>query len=623
MSTGRGSLLVVLGVLTFLCCAPALAALTERVSVSSQGEEGLGESSSPAISADGRFVAFTSGAANLVPGDTNGAIDVFVHDRETGVTERISISTNRQQANGRSSEPTISADGRYVVFHSDASNLVPDDTNDRRDIFLRDRQTGTTERVSLGSSGLQITGGSFGPSISRDCRYVLFGCDAPGVVPEDTNDLWDGFLRDREAGTTECVTLNGAGTPVGGGVGSISADGRYVVFLSDAPGIVPEDTNEFYDVFVRDRVAGTTRIVSAGSEGRPIDRWCGLALISADGRFVAFNAFDFDFAGWQPSGPNLIYIRDLEAGTTEPMRASERLPALPAEPTLGWFLTAATPDLRFVIFDSGDPALVAGDTNGRSDVFVRDRTAGRTVRVSVSSLGTEGNSGSGRGDISADGRFVAFDSEASNLYPWDTNECRDVFVRSWQTSSTFADVPATHWAWAPVEVCVEREVTSGYDDGLYRPAEAVSRAQMAAYISRALARGDRKVPEPSPGATASFSDVPESHWAYKYVEHAAQEGVVKGYPDGTYGPDVSVNRAQMAVFIARAMWLIDPDEPMDTAPELFGDVPAGYWAGTAIEACVEYGIVRGYRGDSYAPELTVSRDQMAAFIARGFWWWRG
>jgi Tol biopolymer transport system component len=622
MSTRWVWLLVVLGVLTFLCCAPALAALTKRVSVSSGGEEGLGESGGPAISADGRFVAFNSRAANLVPGDTNGARDVFVHDRETGDTERVSVSTDEQQANGGSSGAVISDDGRYVVFESDASNLVADDTNGRRDIFLRDRQTGTAERVSLSSSGLQIAGNSFGPSISRDCRYVLFGCDAPGVVPEDTNDVWDHFLRDRDAGTTECVTVDNTGKPVGGGASAISDDGRFVTFVSDVPGIVPTDTNDLYDVFVRDRVAGTTRIVSGDNDGQPIDRWCGRSLISADGRFVAFNAFEFDLVGWQPSGPTLIYIRDLQAGTTEIMTASDRLPALPLDPTLGWFLTAATPDLRFVVFESSNPAIVAGDTNARKDVFVRDRTAGQTVRVSVSSIGMEGNSGSGHGAISADGRCVAFVSAASDLVGWDTNDCADVFVRNWQTPSTFADVPPDHWAWAPVEICVERGVTSGYGDGLYRPGEAVSRAQMAAYISRAMARGDRNVPQPSPGATASFPDVPESHWAHKYVEYAAQEGIVTGYADGMYGPDVTVNRAQMAVFIARATYLLGADVPMDTAPDLFDDVPAGYWAGTAIEACVENGIVRGYRGDSYAPELTVSRDQMAVFIARGFWWWR-
>jgi Tol biopolymer transport system component len=623
MSTGRGSLLVALVVVTFLCSAPALAALTERVSVSSEGEEGLGESGGPAISADGRFVAFGSHAANLVPGDTNAVADVFVRDREAGVTERVSVSTTGAEANGPSHPHYISGDGRYVAFGSYASNLVPGDTNDALDVFVRDREAGTTERVSLTCSGEQIAGHSYLRPISADGRYVLFWSEAPGIVPADTNDFGDGFIRDREAGTTECVTLNGAGAPVGGDSSSFSADGRYVVFLSDAPGIVPEDTNAFYDVFVRDRVAGSTQIVSVDDGGQPIGKWCGRSLISADGRFVAFNAFEFDLVGWQPSGPNLIYIRDLQAGTTELMTASGRLPALPLDPTQGWVLTAATPDLRFIIFDSANPGLVAGDTNGRPDVFVRDRTAGQTVRVGVSSIGREGNSGSGGGDISADGRFVAFGSESSNLYPWDTNECRDVFVRSWQTSSTFADVPPTHWAWAPVEVCVERGVTSGYGDGLYRPGEAVSRAQMAAYVSRAMARGDRNVPEPSPGAVASFPDVPESHWAYKYVEYAAQEGVVKGYADGMYGPDATVNRAQMAVFIARATGLIDIDQPMDTAPELFDDVPAGYWAGRAIEACIDNGIVRGYRGDSYAPELTVSRDQMAVFIARGFWWWRG
>jgi len=610
-------LLLVTVLLLWLYPASALGALTERVSLSSEGEEGLGDSHGAAISADGRFVAFNSEVPDLVPEDTNGAIDVFVRQRQTGATEHVSVSTDGVQGNGPSYPIAISGAGRYAAFQSYASNLVASDTNEALDVFVRDREAGTTERVSLTSSGGQVAGHSYLQGISADGRYVLFHSDASGIVPGDDNSTFDGFLRDREAGTTECVTLSNAGIPVGNsGVGSISSDARYVTFVSDTPGIVPEDTNAFYDAFVRDRVAGATHIVSVDGEGKPLGKWCGLSTITADGRFVLFNAFDFDLAGWQPSGPNLIYVRDLIAGTTEVMTASENLPGSPTQdPTMGWYLSAMTPDARYVVFYSSNPNLVPQDTNGRTDVFIRDRVAESTVRVSVSSAGSQGNSRSIYPGISADGRFVAFISAASNLVPWDYNESDDVFVRDWQTPSSFADVLPTQWAWAQVETCCAGSIVSGYDDGLYHPGWPVSRAQMAVYVSRFAAKRDANVPDPDPGLEASFLDVPEQHWAYKYVEYAVAERIVAGYADGTYRPDAPVSRGQMSVFMARTMGWIDIEDGMATAPDLFEDVPAGYWAGTAIEACLDHGLIKGYARNYYLPEAILTRDEMAVFIA--------
>jgi Tol biopolymer transport system component len=161
---------------------------TELVSVSSAGVQGNYGSSNPTISADGRFVAFESSASNLVPGDTNGANgDIFVHDRETGQTERVSVSSAGAQGNYGSVDPTISADGRFVAFRSEANNLVPGDTNDRPDVFVRDRQTGETERVSVSSAGTQGNGHSVHPTISADGRFVAFESSASNLVPGDTN----------------------------------------------------------------------------------------------------------------------------------------------------------------------------------------------------------------------------------------------------------------------------------------------------------------------------------------------------------------------------------------------------------------------------------------------------
>jgi Tol biopolymer transport system component len=200
MGTGPGILRVaVAGLLLVAAAGPAAAqgATTQRVSASSTGAQGLGYSDDPALSADGRYVAFSSEASNLVPGDTNDTYDVFVRDQQTGTTSRVSVSGTGEQGSDYSYDPAISADGRYVTFASGAWNLVPGDTNDTTDVFVRDRRTGTTGRVSVSGTGEQGNGESFSPVLSADGRYVAFDSDASNLVPGDTNDTNDVFVRDR------------------------------------------------------------------------------------------------------------------------------------------------------------------------------------------------------------------------------------------------------------------------------------------------------------------------------------------------------------------------------------------------------------------------------------------
>ncbi len=203
-------LIVALGLLAPAGALAHAPGVTERVSVSSAGSEGNQQSERSAVSADGRFVAFVSLADNLVPGDTNNEADIFVHDRLTGTTERVSVSSREEQANGDSSflgffqKPAISADGRFVAFASTATNLVAHDTNNAEDIFVRDRLNGTTERVSLTGSGGQANADSSFASISADGQFVAFGSFADNLVAGDTNFTSDVFVRDRlNGGSTE------------------------------------------------------------------------------------------------------------------------------------------------------------------------------------------------------------------------------------------------------------------------------------------------------------------------------------------------------------------------------------------------------------------------------------
>jgi hypothetical protein len=244
---------------------------TERVSVDSSGGQGNGSSYAPSMSADGRYVAFHSLASSLVSMDTNLSSDVFVRDRQSGTTQLVSVNSGGMQANGNSYYPSISADGRFVAFWSLASNLVPGDTNNLADVFVRDRQSGTTERVSVDSTGSQGNGGSYYPAISSDGRYVAFWSSASTLAAGDTNGVADVFLRDRQGGSTERDSVNSAGAQGNDDSysPSISADGRDVAFYSVATNLVPGDTNGVGDVFVRDRLGGAafTSLCSPGLAG--------------------------------------------------------------------------------------------------------------------------------------------------------------------------------------------------------------------------------------------------------------------------------------------------------------------------------------------------------------------
>jgi Tol biopolymer transport system component len=426
--------------------------LTERVSLGPSSVEGNGASASPVVSADGRFVAFESFASNLLGpgGDTNGTRDVFVRDLQTGTTERVSAGPGGLEPDGQAVEAAITPDGRFVAFMSDSSNLLGPgvDTNGVRDVFIHDRQTGTTERVDVGPGGAQVSnGGADSPSLSADGRFVAFWSYATDLLGagNDTNGHPDVFVRDRQLGTTECVS-RGPGNLQGNGDGNsgnsaISADGRFVAFSSDSTNLLGPggDTNGTTDVFVRDRQTGTTERVSVGTDGSQADLGAGGGSISADGRYVAFYSQAANLLG--PSGDTNgavdIFVRDRQTGITE--RVSVGPDKLQGDgDSLQPRISA---DGRFVAFVSSATNLLGpgGDTNGVADIFVRDRQMGITERISVGPGLLQSDVASGLGGyisqtsfgFSADGHFVAFDSDATNLLGagGDTNSATDVFVR--------------------------------------------------------------------------------------------------------------------------------------------------------------------------------------------------
>nr|MDT0658355.1 hypothetical protein [Micromonospora sp. DSM 115978] len=425
---------VILGMATVLASAPAGAygatgrwPTTVRVSLTQAGGQGDLESWESVLSGNGRYVAFTSVATNLVPGDTNGTTDVFVRDRHRGTTERISIGSDGQQSNDQSFDIAISDDGRHVAFWSHATNLVPDDTNDAYDVFVRDRRHGTTRRVNVNRAGEQSAGGAARPTVSADGRYVAFQSYATDLVPNDTNDASDIFVHELKTGITSLVSVNQLSEQ--GDSHSedprLSADGRYVTYWSHARNLVPNDLNDQVDVFVHDRRRNTTEIVSVSSDGRQGDRESWAPTISANGRYVAFSS---DAASLVPDDTNLrtdVFVHDRRTGDTGRISVDDA----GGQATEGGTSPEISADGGRVAFISQSPDLVPGDTNNQQDVFIRHHRRGTTERVSVTGLGEQAEGWSWGGSFSADGRFITFGSDAANLVPDDTNGCGDIFIR--------------------------------------------------------------------------------------------------------------------------------------------------------------------------------------------------
>jgi archaellum component FlaF (FlaF/FlaG flagellin family) len=400
-----------------------------RVSVDSAGNQVNGDSNGASISPDGRFVAFSSFASNIVPGDTNSTTDIFVRDTLTNTATLVSLGSAGNQGNDVSSQPSISPDGRFVAFKSYASNLVPGDTNDTDDIFVRDTLTNTTTHVSVDSAGNQANSDSFTPSISADGRFVAFTSNASNLVPGDTNYKDDIFLRDTLTNTTTRVSVDSAGNQGNNASGnpSISADGRFVAFNSGASNIVPGDTNSTTDIFVRDTLTNTTTLVSLDSAGNQGNNASGLTSISADGRFVAFNSYASNLVPGDTNTGRDIFVRDTLTNTTTLVS----LDSAGNQRNIDFIYLSISPDGRFVAFDSYSNVAL-GEIYNTFDIFVRDTLTNTTTNVSVDSAGNPGEAS--RPSISADGRFVAFDSKSSNLVPGDTNNRYDIFVAD--TSST-------------------------------------------------------------------------------------------------------------------------------------------------------------------------------------------
>ena len=409
---------------------------TERLSLGPGSVEANGASyaipGGATISADGRMVVFTSQATNLVTGDNNKASDAFVADRWLGMVIRTSVSSTGEEGNSSSGATSISADGRFMTIDSIATNLVPGDTNGHLDCFVHDLWTRQTTRVSVNSAGQEGNSASGACRISGDGRSVAFRSFSANLVPGDMNHAYDVFVHDRQSGQTTRVSVSSSGEEGNHNSSSpsISGDGRYVAFESWASNLVPGDTNGFIDVFVHDRLSGSTSRVSVTSSGSQGNFGGSKPSISADGRFVVFESDSVDLVSGDTNGRRDIFLHDRQTAMT--MRVSLGPNGVQANSESVDVSISA--DGRYVAFNSDATNLVQGGSSG-IHLFIRDVWAGTTTMVDVTPSGTQGNSASYNASISADGRAVSFQSLATNLVPGDTNGKQDVFVRDCGTSS--------------------------------------------------------------------------------------------------------------------------------------------------------------------------------------------
>ncbi|HTF87663.1 MAG TPA: calcium-binding protein [Planctomycetota bacterium] len=421
-----------IALLVTLPCFAALAAAqmpTELLTRSSAGAQAnVGTSSFPmlGLSDDGRIVAFASGATNLVVGDVNGVADIFVRDRLLSTTELVSLSSAGVQANGPSEFPTASDDGRYVVFSSNANNLVAADGNGFYDIFLSDRSNGSTVRVSEASVGGDSNGSSYGGFISGDGRFVSFTSTATNLIASDTNGHADVFVRELSTGVTVLASVdsNGVQGSADSQTSRLSDDGSILIFASQANNLWPGDINQSIDVFVRDMITGTTEAASRTPAGvTPSHGAFTNPGLSGDGAFVAFESSSPDLGLPVNSGFEIFVF---ERATGSVQLVSRNFMGVPsggscAQPSL-------SDDGRYVTFHSLSKKLVNLDIGPLDDVFVVDRSNGEVTRASMNIFGYSAAGNSGSAKISGDGRTIVFCSIAPDLVQGDTNGVVDLFA---------------------------------------------------------------------------------------------------------------------------------------------------------------------------------------------------
>lgn len=429
------SIALVFGLFSFNFFILKAATSIERVSIGTGGVEANEDSGlgfwKDVISDDNRYVVFTSSATNLVASDSNLRSDVFVYDRTNEITEIVSLASDGStQGNQNSTSGGISGDGRYVLFESFATNLVAGDTNGTLDIFIYDRELDTTERVNLTDGDSESVLGAQYADMSGDARYVVFESQTDNLVAGDTNFSSDIFIRDRTLGTTTRVSTSalGAESDAGGYEPTISDDGRYVAFRSSATNLVTGFDDGVSQIYVKDTQTGALEVASKADDGTPGDTISRYSFISGNGRYVAFKSSATNLVPNDTNNKIDVFVYDTQEDTIERVNVSSSGDQDNGEST-GESLHISY-DGRYVIFNSNGTNLVDDDTNGVQDIFLHDRNTGITTRINETTNGTEATSQSTRGFISEDNTLIVFSSSYDGFVTGDTVGAQDIFVKT-------------------------------------------------------------------------------------------------------------------------------------------------------------------------------------------------
>jgi len=401
-------------------------------SQSSAGTQSNNTSYYSLASADGRYVVFQSDASNLAPGDFNGVQDIYRHDLATGATELVSQRPNGNAGNGIAVQPDVSGDGRYVVWSSNASALVAGDTNGTWDVFLRDMVTGTTSLISRDHLGNLANARSDGPRITPDARFVVFESDA-SLVPADSNGQKDVYRLDRSTGQLTLVSVTSTGVQGDGWSyhGAIASNGLHIVFTSGATTLVAGDTNSQVDMFLKDMLTGALTRVNVSSGGVQANNESTWPSISGDGSTITYCSAASNLVPGDSSGNWDLFGYDVATGVTT------RLNVQPSGLQANSYVrspTALSEDGNVVVYASLSTNLVAGDTNGKQDIFLRDRAAGVTTRVSLDLAGDEVNGDCFVPHMTPDGNVLTYTSDATDIVAIDSNGRRDIFAVTFVTN---------------------------------------------------------------------------------------------------------------------------------------------------------------------------------------------
>ncbi len=410
---------------TTLATTAAFGGNTWFISQTEAGVGGAEESEAPQTDGDGRYIVFQSRAENLVPGSSTD-YDIFVKDRVTGIVTLISRGLLNQPADNSSSRPYISEDGRYIAFSSYATNLVSTPLGATQNVFVFDQQTGVIEHVSTNSEGQPGNEQSIAYGISGDGRYVLMTSDSTNFSATDTNDQGDVYVKDRQTGAMELISvgIGGAGANNGSYLPHISTNGRYVAFTSLGTNLVTDDTNGTWDIFRRDRDTQSTTIASRASDNSQNQGYVTNAFVTDDGRYVGFiaegNSLHPDAL---PGNDDNLLRRDMQTGETLLLSADAEgnAASISGGPQF-------SSDGQWMVFHAYDNTLVMTDTNTEEDVYLKNLDTGTVEIVSVADGGTPGDGSSRNPAINQDGTVIVYESGSTNFAPNDADNYNDVFA---------------------------------------------------------------------------------------------------------------------------------------------------------------------------------------------------